>query len=222
MLIHEVRIPAGRFELEGVLSVPTDASGIVIFAHGVGSSRHSPRNKYVALRLNTGGVATLLIDLLTFEEERDELTHPMYTDIGLLSNRLVQATDWVSHDVRCKHLPLGYFGASTGAAAALTAAAQLGRSIKAIVTRSGRPDLALDMLHKVTSPTLLIVGQLDTEALRINRQAIAHLTCKKDLQMVPRARHLFEEPGALDAVAKMAKDWFVLHFEISALVRASS
>jgi putative phosphoribosyl transferase len=200
---YEVRIPP--LELEGTLSIPSDAIGIVLFAHGSGSSRLSPRNVYVAGAMQKSRIATLLFDLLTEEEAEDREN---VFDIGLLGNRLRQATDWIIAHKQTRRLPIGYFGASTGAAAALIAAA--GNShISAIVSRGGRPDLAGDALERVRAPTLLIVGAEDDVVIELNREAYAHLRCEKRLNLVPRATHLFEEPGTLDRVVDLATNWFI-------------
>jgi putative phosphoribosyl transferase len=200
----EVEPAAGTTRLAGSLTMPAGAPGIVIFAHGSGSSRHSPRNRYVAAALAEAGLGTLLFDLLTPEEELDRAN---VFDIGLLADRLSQATAWL----RAQHrsMPVGYFGASTGAAAALWAAAEPGADIAAVVSRGGRPDLAGPRLAAVTAPTLLIVGGQDTSVLEENRGALAELSCDKDLSVVPGATHLFEEPGTLEAAAALARDWFL-------------
>ena len=204
--IEAVRI--GPFGLEGRLVVPRDASGLVLFAHGSGSSRMSPRNNYVAVALRRSGLATLLFDLLTNEEEADRAN---VFDIELLADRLLMATSWASEHDPAGRLPVGYFGASTGAAAALVAAARRAGRIGAIVSRGGRPDLAGSALPKVTVPTLLIVGGQDHKVLALNRDALALLTCEKHLAVVPGATHLFEEPGTLDAVVDLARRWFERH-----------
>ena len=180
----------------------------MVFAHGSGSSRHSPRNRFVAAGLNRAGLATLLFDLLTDAEESDRAN---VFDTGLLAGRLVGVTDWLHGQPEAERLPVGYFGASTGAAAALSAAAELGRRIAAVVSRGGRPDLAGAGLSDVTSPTLLIVGGDDPLVLDLNRRAQARLRCENRLSVVPRATHLFEEPGALEAVTDLAGEWFVGH-----------
>jgi dienelactone hydrolase len=184
----------------------------VLFAHGSGSSRHSPRNRYVARALNEAKLATLLIDLLTLHEEViDARTAQLRFDIDLLAERLVDATDWLIQFPDTKHLAIGYFGASTGAAAALAAAAVRQDAVAAIVSRGGRPDLAGPALPQVRAPTLLIVGGNDGQVIELNRQALAQLRCEKQLMIVPGATHLFEEPGALDEVARLARDWFERH-----------
>jgi dienelactone hydrolase len=207
-----IRIAAGSATLEGNLTVPQNAGGIVLFAHGSGSSRHSPRNRYVATLLNQAGLATLLIDLLTPDEEAvDSLTARLRFDIGLLAERLVGVTDWLTQEAQTKNLPIGYFGASTGAGAALVAAAERPEVIGAVVSRGGRPDLAGAALSRVRAPTLLIVGGNDFQVIELNRLALARLRCKKQLVIVPGATHLFEEPGALDEVARLAREWFEGH-----------
>jgi len=199
---------AGAERIAGDLTVPEQAPGIVVFAHGSGSSRHSPRNRDVAGRLNAAGVATLLIDLLTTEEERWRAN---VFDIELLAGRLAAAVRWVREQPELMALGLGFFGASTGAGAALWAAAELGEEVQAVVSRGGRPDLAAPRLHEVRSPTLLIVGGHDRVVLDLNRQALARLSCEARLEIVPGATHLFEEPGTLDAVAQLAAGWFAQH-----------
>ncbi len=207
-----VRVATGRVTLEGNLVVPEGAAGVVLFAHGSGSSRRSPRNRSVARDLQERGLATLLIDLLTADEEAiDRETAHLRFDIGLLAERLAGATDWLLAQPETRNLRIGYFGASTGAAAALVAAALRPRSIGAVVSRGGRPDLAGDALPRVEAPTLLIVGGEDLEVLELNREACDRLSCEKKLEIVPRASHLFEEPGTLEAVARLAGDWFVRH-----------
>jgi pimeloyl-ACP methyl ester carboxylesterase len=207
-----VRIQAGNVALEGNLAVAPDARGLVMFAHGSGSSRHSPRNRAVARGLREGGLATLLIDLLTAEEEMlDEETGELRFDIGLLAERLVDATDWLGDAEETRRLPVGYFGASTGAGAALVAAAQRPNSVRAVVSRGGRPDLAGAALSRVRAPTLLIVGGSDPVVVELNKQAFARLRCEKKLDIVAGATHLFEEPGALEEVARLAREWFLLH-----------
>ena len=201
-----VEIATGNVSLPGELALPKQANGIVLFAHGSGSSRLSPRNVYVARRLREAGVGTLLFDLLTPAEDRMYETR---FDIGLLTARLLAATEWVLRDSAASKLSVGYFGASTGAAAALAAAAELGTRVSAVVSRGGRPDLAgANALVRVSAPTLLIVGGRDSEVIVLNRNAFASLTCKKALQIVPGATHLFEEPGTLEQVAAHASDWF--------------
>ena len=211
---RSVSIMAGSVTLEGEWCVPADAAGIVLFAHGSGSSRHSPRNQAVARALQESGTGTLLFDLLTREEEaEDARTGEVRFDIGLLARRLVAATQWVASQPEGEHLGLGYFGSSTGGAAALVAAAELGSVIDAVVSRGGRPDLAGDALTRVQAPTLLIVGGLDDLVLQLNEEACEQLRCEKELAVVPRATHLFEEPGALEEVARLAAAWFRRHLK---------
>jgi pimeloyl-ACP methyl ester carboxylesterase len=206
---ESVHVDTGEATLEGNLVVPERAIGVVLFAHGSGSSRHSSRNRYVASVLQEAGLATLLIDLLTPNEERaDMVTGHLRFDIGLLARRLVGATGWLKDEARSSGLPVGLFGASTGGGAALVAAAQLPRDIRAVVSRGGRPDLAGDALPRVQAPTLLIVGGDDIPVIPLNRQALAQMNSVKSLEIVPGATHLFEEPGALEQVAALARDWF--------------
>jgi dienelactone hydrolase len=198
--------------LDGNLTLPEESRAIVLFAHGSGSSRHSPRNRYVARLLNEAKLSTLLIDLLTLDEEViDARTAQLRFDIGLLAERLVAATNWLTQFPDTKHLRIGYFGASTGAAAALAAAALRKDVVGAVVSRGGRPDLAGAALMLVQAPTLLIVGENDGQVIQLNREALAQLRCEKQLMIVPGATHLFEEPGALDVVARLACDWFERH-----------
>ncbi|HSE89900.1 MAG TPA: dienelactone hydrolase family protein [Candidatus Binatia bacterium] len=199
-----VHIPADGIKLEGALVIPGEAQGIVLFAHGSGSSRHSPRNNFVAQVLQSAGMGTLLMDLLT---PREDATYETRFDIDLLTRRLERATQWLM-DPPSASLDIGYFGASTGAAAALQAAATFGPSIGAVVSRGGRPDLAMSALDRVQSPTLLIVGGLDDIVIDLNRQAYDKLTVEKHLAIVPGATHLFEEPGTLQEAARLAADWF--------------
>jgi putative phosphoribosyl transferase len=207
-----VRVPAGPVWLEGNLSLPEQPRAVVLFAHGSGSSRHSPRNRYVARVLNEAKLATLLIDLLTLDEEViDAHTAQLRFDIGLLAERLVDATDWLTQFPDTKQLPIGYFGASTGAAAALAAAAMRPDEVNAVVSRGGRPDLAGAALIHVQAPTLLIVGGDDVQVIQLNREALSQLRCEKQLAIVPGATHLFEESGALDEVGRLACDWFQRH-----------
>jgi putative phosphoribosyl transferase len=209
---HLIQITAGPVTLEGTLSVPADARGVVLFAHGSGSSRHSPRNRHVASVLQAGGLATVLIDLLTADEETVDLrTRQLRFDIDLLADRLVGATDWLAQYPDTCLLRVGYFGASTGGGAALVAAAQRPEVVGAVVSRGGRPDLAGQALPQVRAPTLLIVGGHDQPVIAMNQQALAQLRCEKRLEIVPRATHLFEEPGTLDQVARLARDWFNQH-----------
>jgi dienelactone hydrolase len=204
-----VRIVVGCAQLEGSLSLPEDASGVVLFAHGSGSSRHSPRNEYVARALQEGGLGTLLIDLLTAAEEREDArTGRLRFDIELLAGRVAGASSWLATNPATAHLPLGYFGASTGAAAALAAAAERPDDVRAVVSRGGRPDLAIPVLDRVKAPTLLIVGGADVPVTQMNREALKHLNVEKHLEIVPGATHLFEEPGALEEVARLARKWF--------------
>jgi putative phosphoribosyl transferase len=203
-----VRVVAGPVTLEGNLTLPAGARGVVLFAHGSGSSRLSPRNRYVARLLNEGKLATLLIDLLTPDEAViDVQSAHLRFDIGLLAERLIGATDWLIQYPDSRHLRVGYFGASTGAAAALVAAAERPRVVGAIVSRGGRPDLAGPALARVQAPTLLIVGGDDTPVIELNRQAFTQLRGEKRLAIIPGATHLFEEPGALEQVAWLAREW---------------
>jgi pimeloyl-ACP methyl ester carboxylesterase len=205
--IMQISIEGGT--LEGELCTPENAKGVVLFAHGSGSSRHSPRNKSVANQLNQGGLATLLIDLLTAEEDlRDNLTVELRFDIWLLAKRLQIATDWLTLSSKTKALPLFYFGASTGAAAALVTAAENPTVVKAVVSRGGRPDLAKETLVDVKAPTLLIVGGADTQVIRLNEIALARMHVQRQLVVIPKAGHLFEEPGALEEVGRLALQWF--------------
>ena len=207
-----VRVPAGTAALRGNLTLPEEARAVVLFAHGSGSSRHSPRNRYVARVLNEAKLATLLIDLLTEDEEViDMLSARLRFDIELLAERLVDVTDWLAQFPDTRHLRIGYFGASTGAAAALVAAAVRPDAVGAAVSRGGRPDLAGAALPRVRAPTLLIVGGNDGQVIELNRTALAQMRCEKQLVIVPGATHLFEEPGALDEVARLARDWFYRH-----------
>ena len=205
---QEIGIPFEKRELAGILSASSRSRGMVIFAHGSGSSRHSPRNQYVARVLNQAGLGTLLFDLLTPAEEsnRDNVF-----DIPMLGSRLTAATEWLHESARLSSLPIGYFGASTGAAAALWAAVTAPAPIAAVVSRGGRPDLAAERLPEVRSPTLLIVGSRDPVVLDLNRRAQERLRCKNSLAIVPGATHLFEEPGTLEEAAHLARDWFLDH-----------
>jgi dienelactone hydrolase len=199
-------IPADNVHIEGMLELPELARGIVLFAHGSGSSRHSPRNNYVARILHAGGMGTLLMDLLTPEEDMD---YQVRFDIPLLTRRLLAATHWLKTEQQIQHLPIGYFGASTGAAAALQAAAVLGNKISAVVSRGGRPDMAgEDSLSMVSAPTLLLIGGLDDVVIELNQEAYRHMHCTKHIAIIPGATHLFEEPGTLETVASLAGDWF--------------
>ncbi len=204
-----VVIETGEVDLEGLLVLPEEAKSLVAFAHGSGSSRLSPRNGYVAKILNEAGIATLLLDLLTAEEDLD---YDMRFDISLLTDRLIDATDWLQRRKETKDLKLGYFGASTGAAAALKAASKLGKTVSAVVSRGGRPDLASPQeLSNVTAPTLFIVGGLDDVVIELNRSAFRHLACEKEMKIIPGATHLFEEAGTLEQVAVEARNWFKRH-----------
>ena len=199
-------IPAGVAQVEGMLELPANVQSIVLFAHGSGSSRHSKRNTYVARVLQKNGIGTLLMDLLTPEEDA---FYPNRFDIPLLTHRLLAATSWIKNDPRTSHLPIGYFGASTGAAAALQAAASYGDEIGAVVSRGGRPDIAgRSALENVKAPTLLIVGGFDEEVITLNKEAYSFMRCTKELSVIPNATHLFTEPGALEEVAKQAATWF--------------
>ena len=212
-LTREVQIPIGRLSLSGDLIVPAGATGIALFADGSGSSRYSPRNQIVARMLREAEVGALLFDLLTPHEEFiDARTAQLRFDIGLLAHRLIAATNWIRNESQTKGMALGYFGASTGGAAALVAAAELGDHIQALVARGGRPDLAGSALPLVTAPTLLIVGALDYPVLAMNRNALTQLRCERSLQIVPGATHLFEEPGTLEEVGRLAAEWFSKHF----------
>jgi dienelactone hydrolase len=203
-----VHIPANEVSLEGALTIPAEAKGIVLFAHGSGSSRHSPRNNFVAQVLQKAAMATLLMDLLTREEDT---TYENRFDIDLLTWRLERATQWVMEQPESMGLQVGYFGASTGAAAALQAAATFGASISAVVSRGGRPDLAMSALDRVEAPTLLIVGGFDDVVIDLNRKAYVRLKVEKHLAIVPGATHLFEEPGTLQEAARLAAEWFSRH-----------
>lgn len=209
---HPVSIPSGPVHLEGILHIPKSARGIVLFAHGSGSSRLSPRNQFIARTLQQKKMATLLFDLLTQEEdELDTRTSQFRFDIPFLSERLIAATHWLANNPVLKALPVGYFGASTGGGAALVAAARLADTIKAVVSRGGRPDLADESLAYVKAPTLLIVGGLDETVITLNKMALAQLHCEKKFEIVDGATHLFEEPGKLELVAVLAAAWFDRH-----------
>ncbi len=212
--MSEVELGVGSARLSGFLEVPADARGVVAFAHGSGSSRLSPRNLAVARALNARGIATLLFDLLTSEEEADRRN---VFDIGLLSSRLSAAVVWLQQHEETSGLGVGLFGASTGAAAALVSAAELGEAVAAVVSRGGRPDLAGDALEQVRAPTLLIVGGSDVVVLELNREAASRLRCEYALEVVPGATHLFEEPGALERVCELATEWFVRHLGAAGL-----
>lgn len=219
--IQDITIPIDGLALEGSLAIPKRAAGLVMFAHGSGSSRYSPRNRHVAALLNERGLATLLFDLLTADEERiDAVDATLRFDVDLLAERLVAATDGIVASGRAP-LPIGYFGGSTGAAAALIAAARRPAQIAAVVSRGGRPDLASASLAVVRAPTLLIVGGADTWVLQINRDAATKLTAPYEVVVVPGATHLFEEPGALDEVARLAGSWFLDHFAPARVKEAS-
>lgn len=211
---RSVRIPIGEATLDGDLAIPAGASGIAVFAHGSGSSRHSPRNRSVARVIREAGIGTLLFDLLTREEESVDLyTRHLRFDIELLAERLVRATGWLMGQEEARNLRIGYFGASTGAAAALIAAARLGEKIGAVVSRGGRPDLAGAALPLVKSPALLIIGGEDYPVIELNQRAYEQMRCEKELRIIPGATHLFEEPGALEQVAELAAAWFHNHLQ---------
>ncbi|MDD4859041.1 MAG: dienelactone hydrolase family protein [Dehalococcoidales bacterium] len=210
-----VRIPADEVTLEGNLSLPENSGGVVVFAHGSGSSRYSPRNRFVAQVLQKAGLGTLLFDLLTAgEEAEDEVTGKLRFNIPFLAERLVNATDWLMKSELIEDLHLGYFGASTGAAAALIAAASRPDIVSAVVSRGGRPDLALPVLNRVKAPTLLIVGGADYQVIDLNRKALAALKAESKLVIIPGATHLFEEPGTLEQAASYARDWFVKYLAV--------
>jgi putative phosphoribosyl transferase len=211
--VHEtVLIPIDGAGLQGDLHVPVGAPGLVIFAHGSGSSRHSPRNRHVARVLQEHGLGTLLLDLLTVKEERTESpAGELRFNVGLLADRLIRASAWAVQNRNTSSLPIGNFGASTGSAAALVAAARQPESVKAIVSRGGRPDLAGPYLSSVRAPTLLIVGGDDTVVIRMNEEAMLHMVAETKLEIIPGATHLFEEPGSLEKVAELATDWFGRH-----------
>src|SRR5216110_1571490 len=212
MHLNEVRISTGRATLDGNLTIVDEATGFVLFAHGSGSSRHSPRNQFVARTLNNAGLATVLFDLLTPEEEAiDARTAELRFNIKLLAERLVHATNWAKQQQQTRDLRIGYFGSSTGGGAALVAAAERPQDVGAVVSRGGRPDLAGEALPKVQVPTLLIVGGDDDIVIELNEQARDRMRCEVKLEIVPGATHLFEEPGALERVAQLASDWFLLH-----------
>ena len=210
--MNEVQIQAGQAALSGNLHIPDGAAALVLFAHGSGSSRHSPRNQFVARTLNNAGLATLLFDLLTPEEESiDARTAELRFNIGLLAERLVHAIKWAKQQEQTRDLRIGYFGSSTGGGAALVAAAAVPQDVGAVVSRGGRPDLADGALPKVQAATLLIVGGNDDVVIELNEQARDRMRCEVKLEIVPGATHLFEEPGALEKVAKLASAWFLLH-----------
>ena len=209
---HEIVILSDTNELHGLLCVPKNAVGLVLFVHGSGSSRFSTRNQYVAHQLNEANLGTLLFDLLTPDEDRiDNVTREFRFDIGLLASRLIDVTNWCQTQSQIEDLNIGYFGASTGGGAALVAAAALPKVVNAVVSRGGRPDLAADSLSRVSAPTLLIVGGEDDVVISLNESAMSQMHCVKKLEIVPRATHLFEEPGTLDEVARLAKSWFVTY-----------
>jgi dienelactone hydrolase len=211
---NAVRIPVNKASIEGNISVPTGAKGVVLFAHGSGSSRFSPRNQYVANVFNKAGLATLLIDLLTREEEETDMrTGHLRFDIELLTERLIGAAEWLKKTIRTKNLSLGIFGSSTGAAAALITAAKLPGDVAAVVSRGGRPDLAMEYLKEVRAPTLFIVGGRDTVVLDLNKKGMMQLSAEKKLKIVTDASHLFEEPGKLEEVAKLSTAWFLEHLK---------
>ena len=208
----EIVLQAAGTALEGTLDLPRGAGAIVVFAHGSGSSRFSPRNRLVSAFLNRGGLGTLLFDLLTADESRiDERTGALRFDIDFLGRRLIGALDWLAAQPEARGLPVGLFGASTGAAAALVAAAERPDQVAAVVSRGGRPDLAMDALPRVRAPTLLIVGALDGPVIDMNRQAADRMQSEHRIEIVPGATHLFEEPGKLEKVAHLARDWFQRH-----------
>jgi putative phosphoribosyl transferase len=216
-MIHDqidMKIPVGNIEVEGTLTVPPNTKGVVLFAHGSGSSRFSPRNQYVAKEFNKAKIATLLFDLLTEEEEQTDVVTAEYRfNIALLAQRLIGVTEWLRNDSQTKKFAFGYFGASTGAAAALIAAAKLPSEIAAVVSRGGRPDLAGEYLSSVLAPTLLLVGGLDTEVIELNLEAMKHMVNEKEIVTILGATHLFEEPGKLEEVAKYSIDWFLRYLK---------
>ena len=212
-MIHskaDMKIPVGEVVVEGTLTLPPGAKSVVLFVHGSGSGRFSPRNQYVAKEFNKASIGTLLFDLLTQEEEEQDVVTAEYRfDIPLLAERLIGATEWLRNDSKTQRLPYGYFGASTGAAAALIAAAKLPKDVATVVSRGGRPDLAGDYLPKVAAPTLLLIGGLDVEVIELNKEAMAKMKTEKKLVIIPGATHLFEEPGTLEEVAKISTEWFL-------------
>jgi putative phosphoribosyl transferase len=217
VLDREVRVNAAGVELEGGLTVPESAHGVVLFAHGSGSSRHSPRNRFVAASLQAGGLATLLVDLLTPHEEKiDMVTRHLRFDINLLAERLAGAIDWLADEPSTKSLSVGLFGASTGGGAALVAAAERPQRVGAVVSRGGRPDLAGVALQNVRAPTLLIVGERDEPVIELNREAMKWMSAPVELAIVPGATHLFEETGTLEEVARLAREWFAHHLTTKA------
>jgi putative phosphoribosyl transferase len=214
---RQIQIITGRTALAGDLTAPVDPCGVVVFAHGSGSSRHSPRNRAVAAALNEVGLSTLLLDLLTSEEERiDATTGSLRFDIGLLADRVTCALDWLAGNEGTRGMAIGLFGASTGAAAALVAAAERPEWVAAVVSRGGRPDLANSALDRVRAPTLLIVGGSDHPVIEMNRAAMTRLRAETAIEIVPGATHLFEEPGALETVARLAAGWFTKHLRAAA------
>jgi pimeloyl-ACP methyl ester carboxylesterase len=216
-MTRPVEIDLTDVVLHGDLTLPAGASGLVIFAHGSGSSRHSPRNRFVAGVINRAGLGTLLMDLLTEEEERvDEITRELRFDIGLLGRRVARVVQWAGEREELTELPVGLFGSSTGAAAALVAAAALPGNVRVVVSRGGRPDLAGRALPKVECATLLVVGGLDEEVIGLNEEARARMRCPVELVIVPGATHLFEEPGTLEEVARLAAGWFGTHLATAA------
>jgi dienelactone hydrolase len=220
---QEVRLPAGEGALGGTLMVPPAAVGVVLFAHGSGSSRHSPRNRFVAQQLQSAGLATLLIDLLTPDEEAVDLhTQALRFNIGLLADRLVEAIDWLARQPATRQLPVGLFGASTGGGAALVAAAARPESVGAVVSRGGRPDLAGDALPLVRAPALFIVGGQDEPVIELNQEARTRMQSPVTLEIVPGATHLFEEPGALERVAQLTRDWLGRHLASAPRPRSSA
>jgi dienelactone hydrolase len=211
---HPISIPCGDIHLDGILHIPRDVKGVVLFAHGSGSSRLSPRNQSIARVLQHATMATLLFDLLTAEEDEIDSKNSQFRfDISFLANRLVSATTWIIKNPVLKKLPIGYFGASTGGGAALVAAAKEAALVKAVVSRGGRPDLAGESLAYVRAPTLLIVGGLDETVIELNKQAYVQLQCEKKIEIVPGATHLFEEPGKLAEVSQLAGQWFVKYLK---------
>ena len=220
MTSRQIIIPAADARLGGVLTLPDKALGLVLFAHGSGSSRHSVRNQFVAKMLHKVAVGTLLFDLMTAEEEQLELnTRHLRFNIPFLAKRLIAATRWALDEGTTRDIGIGYFGSSTGAAAALVAAAELPENVEVVVSRGGRPDLAGDALELVKARTLLIVGGEDATVIPLNEEAYSRLQCEKALRIIPGATHLFEEPGALEKVARMASDWFADHFQPMRRVR---
>jgi putative phosphoribosyl transferase len=220
---REIHLALPGADLEGTLAIPEDTVGIVLFAHGSGSSRHSPRNRYVAEILQRAGLATLLMDLLTKDEDAvDQYTRQYRFDIGLLSTRLVGAIDWLLQQPETRQLPIALFGASTGAAAALQAAAARPDVVRAVVSRGGRPDLAGDDLGRVVAPTLLIVGAVDAQVIPLNAGALAQMHGPREMVLVPGASHLFEEPGTLAAASSLARGWFLQHLARAAARSAAA